>query len=67
MVSSMNDSNLEQQILQSAERVINIESIAVANLKQQLNETFVAVCNQLLACQGKVVVIGMGKSGHIVS
>ncbi len=63
----MTDSNLEQQILHSAERVISIESNAVANLKQQLDQTFVAACTKLLACQGKVVVIGMGKSGHIGS
>ncbi len=63
----MTDSNLEQQILHSAERVISIESSAVSNLKQQLDQTFVAVCNKLLGCQGKVVVIGMGKSGHIGS
>lgn len=63
----MTDSNLEQQILHSAERVISIESSAVADLKQQLDQTFVAVCNKLLSCQGKVVVIGMGKSGHIGS
>ena len=63
----MTDSNLEQQILHSAERVISIESNAVANLKQELDQTFVAACTKLLACQGKVVVIGMGKSGHIGS
>lgn len=63
----MTDSNLEQQILHSAERVISIESNAVADLKQQLDQTFVAACTKLLACQGKVVVIGMGKSGHIGS
>ncbi|MHC9509862.1 KpsF/GutQ family sugar-phosphate isomerase [Kangiella sp. M94] len=63
----MNDSNLEQQILTSAERVIDIETLAVTNLKQQLDETFVAACHKLLNCQGKVVVIGMGKSGHIGS
>ncbi|MBD3653694.1 KpsF/GutQ family sugar-phosphate isomerase [Kangiella sp.] len=63
----MTDLNLEQQILHSAERVISIESSAVADLKQQLDQTFVAVCNKLLSCQGKVVVIGMGKSGHIGS
>lgn len=58
----MTDSNLEQQILHSAERVISIESNAVANLKQQLDQTFVAACTKLLGCQGKVVVIGDRKS-----
>ncbi|AOE50500.1 KpsF/GutQ family sugar-phosphate isomerase [Kangiella sediminilitoris] len=55
----------KQQFLESAERVINIESQAVEQLKSQLNNDFFAACQRLLNCQGKVVVIGMGKSGHI--
>lgn len=54
-----------QQFLDSAERVISIESQAVNQLKTQLNDDFVAACRRLLSCTGKVVVIGMGKSGHI--
>ncbi|WP_223669423.1 KpsF/GutQ family sugar-phosphate isomerase [Kangiella shandongensis] len=55
----------KQQFLASAERVITIESDAVKQLKSQLNDDFVTACQRLLDCQGKVVVIGMGKSGHI--
>lgn len=55
----------KQQFLASAERVITIESDAVKQLQSQLNDDFVAACQRLLGCLGKVVVIGMGKSGHI--
>lgn len=55
----------KEQFLNSAERVIAIESDAVAQLKSELNDNFVSACQRLFQCQGKVVVIGMGKSGHI--
>ncbi|GAA4363030.1 KpsF/GutQ family sugar-phosphate isomerase [Kangiella marina] len=55
----------KEQLLKSADRVISIESQAVEQLKTQLNDNFVAACHRLLECRGKVVVIGMGKSGHI--
>jgi arabinose-5-phosphate isomerase len=45
--------------------VLDTESQAVAALKQQINAGFVAACDYILACEGRVVVIGMGKSGHI--
>ena len=45
--------------------VIQTEAQAIANLALQINEKFVAACAYLLACQGRIVVIGMGKSGHI--
>ncbi|RDX38257.1 KpsF/GutQ family sugar-phosphate isomerase [Kangiella sp. HD9-110m-PIT-SAG07] len=61
----MSQTPTKEQILQSAERVISIESQAVEQLKEQLNDDFVAACKRLIDCRGKVVVIGMGKSGHI--
>lgn len=61
----MSQKTSEAQLLDSAARVIQIESQAVAKLSEQLNENFVAACKRLLDCRGKVVVIGMGKSGHI--
>ncbi|MDD4913857.1 MAG: KpsF/GutQ family sugar-phosphate isomerase [Methylococcales bacterium] len=45
--------------------VIQAEAQAVAALGQQINEQFVYACRLMLACKGRVVVIGMGKSGHI--
>lgn len=45
--------------------VIKIESEAVATLADRVNGDFVAACRLMLACKGRVVVTGMGKSGHI--
>lgn len=53
------------QILHWAQTVIAIEAAAIKQLRTQLDEHFVATCQTLLACQGRVIVTGMGKSGHI--
>ena len=45
--------------------VIEIEAQAVFELSQRINETFERACQLLLNCQGRVIVTGMGKSGHI--
>ncbi len=51
--------------LNSAKRTIAIESAAVAALTERINEQFSRACELMLACEGRVVVTGMGKSGHI--
>ena len=61
----MTNKNLQAEFILSAQRVIDIESQAIQNLSARLDEKFVTACNILLACEGKVVVCGMGKSGHI--
>ncbi len=48
-----------------ARAVIEIEATAINGLLERINEDFVAACNMMLECQGRIVVIGMGKSGHI--
>ena len=53
------------QILNWAATVIDIETAAVRQLHTQLGAPFVAACHALLACRGRVIVTGMGKSGHI--
>ena len=45
--------------------VIETEAQAVFELTQRIDEHFEAACELLLACKGRVVVTGMGKSGHI--
>lgn len=55
----------QMNYIDSAKRVIEIETQAIANLAERLNNEFIAACNILFACKGKVVVSGMGKSGHI--
>jgi arabinose-5-phosphate isomerase len=45
--------------------VIQVETQAIAALAEQINEQFVLACKLMFACKGRVVVTGMGKSGHI--
>lgn len=47
------------------EAVLRIEAEAINDQITNINETFNEACELLLACKGRVVVIGMGKSGHI--
>ncbi|MEW5008807.1 MAG: KpsF/GutQ family sugar-phosphate isomerase [Cycloclasticus sp.] len=47
--------------------VVNTEAEAIAGLRHHINDNFAHACQLMLACEGKVVVIGMGKSGHIGS
>jgi arabinose-5-phosphate isomerase len=51
--------------LQIAQRVLQIEAEAVSNLAQRLDHHFNNAVSLILQCQGRVVVSGMGKSGHI--
>lgn len=48
-------------------KVIDIEAQAVANLKTRIDTSYAEACRLLLDCQGRVILIGMGKSGHIAS
>jgi arabinose-5-phosphate isomerase len=45
--------------------VIETEAQAVFELSQNIDSHFEKACELLLSCQGRIVVIGMGKSGHI--
>lgn len=45
--------------------VIEIEANAVRALGARIDEDFVAACRHMLSCKGRIVVTGMGKSGHI--
>lgn len=45
--------------------VINTEIEAISALRNRINNAFVNACQHLLQCKGRIVVIGMGKSGHI--
>jgi arabinose-5-phosphate isomerase len=45
--------------------VIETEARAVADLAARIDEAFVTACQYMLRCEGRIVVLGMGKSGHI--
>lgn len=51
--------------LEEAGRVLEIEAKAIELLRARLGEPFVKAVDILSACGGKVVVTGMGKSGHV--
>ena len=48
-----------------ANRVLDIESAAIKDLKGNLNKSFVEACEACGNCKGKIIVMGLGKSGHI--
>ena len=51
--------------LDLAREVLHIEAAAVLALTQRIDENFLQALNIILACEGRVIVSGMGKSGHI--
>src|ERR1700704_6711817 len=55
----------DEQLLASARRALAIEARAVEALTARLGAAFAQACRVCLACHGRVVVTGMGKSGHI--
>jgi len=46
-------------------QVLQTEREGLAQLDQYINQDFTRACEAILSCMGKVVVMGMGKSGHI--
>ncbi|HWS04223.1 MAG TPA: KpsF/GutQ family sugar-phosphate isomerase [Burkholderiaceae bacterium] len=51
--------------LRLARETLDIEAEAIAGLKSRLNEGFAQAVGMILAVRGRVVVMGMGKSGHV--
>ncbi len=47
------------------EAVLRTEADAIIDLAERVDDRFVEACRHLLACTGRTVVLGMGKSGHI--
>ncbi|GAB5414721.1 MAG: arabinose-5-phosphate isomerase KdsD [Congregibacter sp.] len=55
------------ELLSSARRTIRMESEAVAALEARIGPEFQLACDTLLKVKGRVIVTGMGKSGHIAN
>jgi arabinose-5-phosphate isomerase len=55
----------DTRLLELGRQALRIEADAVAALIDRLGDDFVRACRTCLACRGRVVVSGMGKSGHI--
>ncbi|PZW67911.1 arabinose-5-phosphate isomerase [Pseudomonas sp. URMO17WK12:I1] len=57
--------NQTRDLIDSAQRTIRLEIEAVQELLPRIDANFVKACELILASKGRVVVVGMGKSGHI--
>ncbi|UYP29731.1 KpsF/GutQ family sugar-phosphate isomerase [Pseudomonas sp. Z8(2022)] len=57
--------NQTRDLIDSAQRTIRLELEAVQELLPRINADFIKACELILNCKGRVVVVGMGKSGHI--
>ena len=55
-----------KELVALATRVLDIESRAVVELVSRLDDTFADACRLCLETDGRVIVTGMGKSGHAV-
>ncbi|MFY9261039.1 MAG: KpsF/GutQ family sugar-phosphate isomerase [Gallionella sp.] len=56
---------ISEHALELGREVLRIEADAVSALAQRLDDSFLAALNVILNCDGRVIVSGMGKSGHI--
>ena len=54
-----------KSLIEIAKAVLQTEANSVLALKDRIDKNFEKVCNTLKGCRGKVVLIGMGKSGHV--
>ena len=60
--------SLEEKMIHQGKKVIELESQAILALSSRIDKEFAQACHLLLSCasrKGRIVVIGMGKSGHI--
>ena len=54
-------------ILEDARRVFEIEIKALQVTRDRLDDTFIEIINLIVKCEGKVIITGMGKPGHIAT
>lgn len=56
---------MSDQFQQTARDVLTIECNALRDMAERIDQSFSKACQMILSCEGRVVVVGMGKSGHI--
>ena len=54
-----------QQIIDFAQNILSIEAEEINNAKSTIDEKFVELAKLIFSCRGRIVLSGMGKSGHI--
>lgn len=58
---------MSDDYIKSAKRTIAIELDAIAALSERIDQSFSQACDLMKSCKGRVIVTGMGKSGHIAN
>lgn len=56
---------MSDSLQDTARRVLGLEADAITALVERVDDAFSRACELILGCQGRVIVTGMGKSGHI--
>lgn len=52
-------------IIAEAKRVFDLEIVALEKTRNALDDTFEKIINSITKCEGKIIITGMGKPGHI--
>jgi arabinose-5-phosphate isomerase len=65
MLVAPEKTTLKPQFCELGRAVIEVEAAAIEELKGRIDHNFSKACEILLSCKGRIVVMGMGKSGHI--
>ncbi|HBD11613.1 MAG TPA: D-arabinose 5-phosphate isomerase, partial [Porticoccaceae bacterium] len=55
----------ETDFVTPARRTVTMEAEAIAGLTERIDDNFDRACRLILNCQGRTIITGMGKSGHI--
>lgn len=58
---------LKETCISAGKRVLREEAEAILELIQTIDDSFAKACDILLQCKGKVILTGVGKSGHIAT
>jgi len=63
--SAGTDASSSRVLIETGRAVLVAESQAIGDLVERIDERFERACRLILDCQGRVVVVGIGKSGHV--
>jgi arabinose-5-phosphate isomerase len=57
----------DQTLINTGLNVLEIEAASISYLSSKLDASFAKACRAILACNGRIIVIGIGKSGHVAN
>lgn len=63
----MTNETKNSDFIASAQKVLRIEAQSISDQINSIGTSFIQACEEILSCEGRVIVTGMGKSGHIAN